>query len=156
MEFNATFLATIISFLVFVFLMNKILYEPMGRIVSERKLFIDGNLSTADKNHKKAESISNDKETKLKNAREQARGIYTKSIDGFKTQKNEIISSAQNEAKGVIDQEYSNLNNVSNETKEILKGKMTDLANDIVEKIIGYRSDVQGFDNDTVNRILYQ
>ena len=43
MEFNATFLATIISFLVFVFLMNKILYEPMGRIVAERKTFIDEN-----------------------------------------------------------------------------------------------------------------
>ena len=30
------------------------------------------------------------------------------------------------------------------------------MANDIVEKMIGYRSEVQGFDNDTVNRILYQ
>ena len=48
------------------------------------------------------------------------------------------------------------INNVSNETKEALKGRMTDLANDIVEKMIGYRSEVQGFDNDTVNRILYQ
>ena len=32
---------------------------------------------------------------------------------------------------------------------------MTDLANDIVEKVLGYRSEVQGFDNDTVNDILY-
>ena len=37
-----------------------------------------------------------------------------------------------------------------------MKGRMTDLANDIVEKMIGYRSEVQGFDNDAVNRILYQ
>ena len=66
MEFNATFLATIISFLVFVFLMNKILYEPMRKIVSERKNFIDENLSAADTNHKKAEAISKDKEAKLK------------------------------------------------------------------------------------------
>ena len=29
-------------------------------------------------------------------------------------------------------------------------------GNDIVEKMIGYRSEVQGFDNDAVNRILYQ
>ena len=61
-----------------------------------------------------------------------------------------------NEANGELNQAYSNLNNVSNETKEALKGRMTDLANDIVEKMIGYRSEVQGFDNDTVNRILYQ
>ena len=156
MEFNATFLATIISFLVFVFLMNKILYEPMGRIVAERKTFIDGNLSTADINHKKAEAISKDKEVKLKGARDDARGLYTKSIDDFKAQKNEILNNAQNEANGELNQAYSNLNNVSNETKEALKGRMTDLANDIVEKMIDYRGEVQGFDNDTVNRILYQ
>ena len=48
------------------------------------------------------------------------------------------------------------LNTKAYETKEALKGRMTDLANDIVEKMIGYRSEVQGFDNDTVNRILYQ
>ena len=156
MEFNATFLATIISFLVFVFLMNKILYEPMGRIVAERKTFIDENLSTADINHQKAEAISKDKEAKLKGAREDARGLYTKSINDFKAQKNEILDNAQNEANGELNQAYSNLNNVSNETKEALKGRMTDLANDIVEKMIGYRSEVQVFDNDTVNRILYQ
>ena len=80
----------------------------------------------------------------------------TKSINDFKAQKNEILDNAQNEANGELNQAYSNLNNVSNETKEALKGRMTDLANDIVEKMIGYRSEVQGFDNDTVNRILYQ
>ena len=156
MEFNATFLATIISFLVFVFLMNEILYEPMRKIVSERKNFIDDNLSAADINHKKAEAISKNKEAKLKTARDDARGLYTKSINDFKAQKNEILNNAQNEANGELNQAYSNLNNVSNETKEALKGRMTDLANDIVEKMIGYRSEVQGFDNDTVNRILYQ
>lgn len=31
-------------------------------------------------------------------------------------------------------QTYENLNNLSNEAKEGLKGRMTDLANDIVEK----------------------
>lgn len=156
MEFNATFLATIVSFLVFVFLMNKILYEPMRKIVSERKNFIDDNLSAADINHKKAEAISKDKEAKLKTARDDARGLYTKSINDFKAQKNEILDNAQNEANGELNLAYSNLDNVSNETKEALKGRMTDLANDIVEKMIGYRSEVQGFDNDTVNRILYQ
>ena len=45
---------------------------------------------------------------------------------------------------------------ISNEAKEGLKSKMTDLANDIAEKVLGYRSEVQGFDNDKVNDILYR
>ena len=52
-------------------------------------------------------------------------------------------------------EEANNLNNVSNDAKESLKSKMTDLANDIVEKILGYRSDIQEFNNDKVNEILY-
>jgi flagellar biosynthesis/type III secretory pathway protein FliH len=47
------------------------------------------------------------------------------------------------------------LENISNETKDALKSSMTDLANDIVEKVIGYRSEVQGFDGKTVDEILY-
>ena len=51
---------------------------------------------------------------------------------------------------------YETLKNVSNEAKESLKGRMKDLANDIVEKVLGYRSEVQGFDDDSVNNILYR
>jgi F0F1-type ATP synthase membrane subunit b/b' len=47
MEFNGTFFVTIITFIVFVFLMNKILYAPILNIMEERKNFVDGNYKTA-------------------------------------------------------------------------------------------------------------
>lgn len=156
MEFNGTFLVTIISFVLFVFVMNKILYEPISRIVAQRRDFVDENLRTADKNHKKANEISAQKEEKLKNARNDARSRYSDSVIDFKNKKNEILKNAQNQADDELKQAYESLNNLSNEAKEGLKGRMTELANDIVEKMIGYRSEVQGFDNDAVNRILYQ
>ena len=156
MEFNATFLVTIVSFIVFVFLMNKILYEPMLRIVSERKAFVDGNLTEAEDNHKKAEEISAKKEERLQGARVDAKNKYSESVNGYKSQKDDIVKQAQEKAGEEFNQAYQNLVNVSNDTKEGLKGRMTELANDIVEKVIGYRSEVQGFNNDEVNRILYQ
>ena len=151
MEFNGTFLVTIISFVLFVFVMNKILYEPINNIVAQRREFVDENLRTADINHKKANEISAQKEEKLKGARNDARNKYSD-----KNKKNDILKNAQCDADNELMQTYENLNNLSNEAKEGLKGRMTDLANDIVEKMIGYRSEVQGFDNDAVNRILYQ
>ena len=48
MEFNATFLATIISFIIFVLLMNKILYAPILNIMEERRKFIDANYKAAE------------------------------------------------------------------------------------------------------------
>ena len=156
MEFNGTFLVTIISFVLFVFVMNKILYEPINNIVAQRREFVDENLRIADINHKKANEISAQKEEKLKGARNDARNKYSDAVVDFKNKKNDILKNAQCDADNELMQTYENLNNLSNEAKEGLKGRMTDLANDIVEKMIGYRSEVQGFDNDAVNRILYQ
>ena len=156
MEFNGTFLVTIISFVLFVFVMNKILYEPINNIVAQRREFVDENQRTADINHKKANEISAQKEEKLKGARNDARNKYSDAVVDFKNKKNDILKNAQCDADNELMQTYENLNNLSNEAKEGLKGRMTDLANDIVEKMIGYRSEVQGFDNDAVNRILYQ
>ena len=156
MEFNATFLASIISFLVFVFLMNKILYAPMEKIVRERQSFIDDNFNSADENYKKADGLEHQREERLVGAKDEARTKYNDSISGYKAQKGEIVKQAQEESNNELAQANEQLNNVSNETKEGLKGRMTDLANDIVEKVLGYRSNVQGFDNDEVNKILYQ
>ena len=155
MEFNATFLVTIISFLVFVFLMNKILYEPINKIVAERQDFVDGNLRSADENHKKAEAISTQKDEKLKDARSEAKNKYADAVNGFKAQKDSIVTAAKQDTDNELSQEYANLNNLSNEAKAALKGRMNELANDISEKILGYRSEVQGFDDEAVNRILY-
>lgn len=155
MEFNGTFLASIISFIAFVYLMNKVLYSPILKIVSERHDFIDGNYNAADLNNKKADELSSKREEKLVGAKNDARTNYVNSLNSFKEQKANIIQQAQKNVDEELSQAYEGLNNLSNETKEGLKGRMTDLANDIVEKVLGYRSEVQGFDNDAVNRILY-
>ena len=156
MEFNGTFLVSIISFIVFVFLMNKILYLPMEKIVSQRKNFIDDNINTANENNKKADELSVEREEKLDGAKNDARTRYNESVNGFKEQRTMLVKKTQDETSNELTLAYENLNNISNQTKEGLKGKMTDLANDIVEKVLGYRSEVQGFDNDTVNNILYR
>ena len=155
MEFNATFFATIISFSVFVYIMNKILYEPVYKILTERENFIEGNYSDAEKNQNEAEELNNEREEKLDEAKEDARVKYNELLSDFKGERADIIQNAQNEASANLEQAYADLDNVSNETKESLKDSMKDLANDIVEKVIGYRSEVQDFDNDTINNILY-
>jgi len=156
MEFNGTFFAAIISFLVFVFVMNKILYEPVRKIVNERNNFIEGNYNSASENNAKADELSLKRDEDISAAKEDARVKYNDIIAGFKDKRAGIVKDAQNKSHDELEQAYRNLNNVSNEAKENLKWKMTDLANDIVEKVLGYRSEVQGFNNDKVNEILYQ
>jgi len=155
MEFNGTFFISIMSFLVFVFIMNKLLYEPVHKIIKERNDFINGNYGVANANYAKAEELDDNRNTKIIEAKEDGRVKYNKLLDDYKEQRADIVKNAQNETHNDLEKAYSNLDNISNEAKEKLKWKMTDLANDIVEKVLGYRSEVQSFNNDKINEILY-
>ena len=156
MEFNATFLATIVTFIVFVLLMNKILYAPILNIMEERRLFIDSNYKAASDNNTKSDDLVKEREEKLAEAKEDARGKYNESLNEYKSQRGEIVAEAQNVAREELENSVIELENVSNEVKQSLKGSMRDLANDIVEKVIGYRSEVQGFDEEVVNKVLWE
>ena len=155
MEFNGTFLATIITFVVFVFVMNKILYAPILGIMEQRKNFIDSNYRDAKENNEKSESLSQEREEKLDGAKDDARAKYIETIDGFKEKRDEEIDAVQNEVRGELERAEEELKHLSDSVKDELKGSMTSLASDIVEKVIGYRSEVQDFDNDKVSEVLW-
>ena len=156
MEFNGTFFATIISFLAFVYVMNKLLYLPVRKIVDERNGLINGNYQAADENNSKVSELSEEMDKQIAGAKEDARGKYNEILAGYKNKKADIVKDAQSKSHDELEQAYADLNNVSNSAKDGLKSRMADLANDIVEKVLGYRSEVQGFDNESVDKILYR
>ena len=155
MEFNGTFLATIITFIVFVFIMNRMLYRPILGIMEARKNFIDSNYESANENNAKTDEHSAEKEAKLDEAKDDARGKYLETIDGFKGQKADIISDAQKAANEELERSREELKGASDEAKNALKGSMNELANDIVEKVIGYRSESGSVDEGVVNGVLW-
>ena len=155
MEFNGTFLASIITFIVFVFVMNKVLYAPILGIMRERECVIKENYESAEENNLRADALEEEKDAKLNNAKDEARGKYIDALDEYKAQKSEVISDAQNSAREDAEKANAELNEVSNQVKEGLKSSMNDLANDIVEKVIGYRTDSNGFDDGKISEILY-
>lgn len=155
MEFNGTFLATIITFVLFVFIMNKILYAPILGIMEERKNFIDSNYKDASENDKKCEVLSEERETELNTAKNDARIKYLSTIDEFKQDRQTKIESAQEAEREELERSNEELAHLSDEVKDGLKGSMANLASDIVEKVIGYRSEVQGFDSSVVDSVLW-
>lgn len=155
MEFNGTFLASIISFILFVLIMNKVLYKPVLSVMENRRNLISGNYQDAENNDKKASSLTSEREEKLLGAKKDARLKYNSELEKYKNQKNDIVSQAQSTAKSDIEQSNADLAQLSNEVKEGLKSSMNELAGDIVEKILGYKSEVDTFDEDEINKLLY-
>ena len=73
MEFNATFFITAISFIVFVFLMNTILYRPLEKIVDEREKLITENYNKANELNSEAKNMLEKKAFEIAQAKAKAK-----------------------------------------------------------------------------------
>lgn len=139
MEFNATFLASIISFLIFVLIMNWIFYRPLAKISDERKVFIDGNYKDAKDAQDKAEQIILDNELKKNNAYAQAKDILVEKSEDAKKQKSLSTSEAKNKSLETIKEAKSKLLHDRESSSSVLEGSVSDLADIICEKLNGSR-----------------
>ena len=136
MEFNATFIISFISFIIFIIIMNYILYKPIGNIVEKRKQFIDENYTAARENHDKSQAILKDKKDKLDNTRKSVKEKTNSALDKAKEEKSQIELSAKEEAKLKIEKNLEELNVNRQEAVSILKKDVINLAQIISDKFI--------------------
>lgn len=137
MEFNATIIVSAVSFIVFIFIMNKILYQPILNIIEERANYINSNLEEALNHKNKAQAILDDKQEKIKKAHKQAKDTMTEGIENSTNNKANVISRALTLSREKIDTEKIQLSKEEEEARAILKSQVSDLAKDISEKLLG-------------------
>ena len=136
MEFNATFIVSAISFIVFVLIMNWIFYKPIHNIVQQRKKIIDDANEEAKINTQKSEAILKDKEKKLTKTRQEAKKIILDKSEETKIQKSDMTSQAQQKASKEIEEEKGKLYKSSDEARSILSEEAKKLADVITSKIL--------------------
>ncbi len=156
MEFNATFIVAFISFIIFTFIMNIILYKPINDIVSKRKNYIDTNYDKAKDNSEKTKAILEDRKNQLAKARLGAKEDVDKKIGLIKNQREEITLKAQKEAKELIEQNRLQSINSSNEAKETLKVEIKNLAQMISDRFLNPEEKIADMDNNLVDKIMQE
>ena len=156
MEFNATFFVSGISFIVFALLMNAIMYNPLAKIVEQRKKFVDGNYEEADNANQKATNLIKDRAEKLAQAGSDARKVIITKTDDAKAKKVELCADAKNMANEELKNKKDDLKNtsvnVSNELKQHVKG----MAETISSKILGEHTEISNVDEETINSIMQE
>ena len=156
MEFNATFIVAFISFIIFTFIMNIILYKPINDIVSKRKNYIDTNYDKAKDNSEKTKAILEDRKNQLAKARLGAKEDVDKKIGLIKNQREEITLKAQKEAKELVEQNRLQSINSSNEAKETLKVEIKNLAQMISDRFLNPEEKIADMDNNMVDKIMQE
>lgn len=136
MEFNATFLISAISFILFTLIMNKIFYKPLEKIMDERENFINDNLNDAKNSKDKAEFLLKDKDEKLAKSLIEARTIISKEVDATNKQSVQITAQAKQKSKEDIDLAKQTLSNEVDGFEGELNSKISELADFLKDKII--------------------
>ena len=136
MDFNATFLICAISFIVFVFIMNQILYKPMAKIVEKREGYIRSNELAADADNQKAQAIIQDKEEKIELANKNAGKIILDKSNSAKEESKNILLNAQDNFKQTVENNKNILMQEKQQAKEKMADEIQNMANSIAAKIL--------------------
>ena len=137
MEFNATFLVSAISFLVFVFLMNRIFYAPLSDIIEKREKLVDDTLNDAKSSREQASGILTERENKLTKAREDSKKIVSSSVEKANSNSKDMIQQAKNNASDEINAKKADLQAQNSDVKSKLDNTVNELAGVITTKILG-------------------
>lgn len=136
MEFNATFIVAFISFIVFMIIMNRILYRPILNIVTEREDYVNANLDEANKNSVKKDSLIKEKTDKIDKANNDAKNIISAKISKVNAKRDEITTNAKKEAQKNIDNCNAYYEIVKKDAQIALDREVIHLAQVISDKFL--------------------
>ncbi len=137
MEFNATFVVSIISFLIFTFLMNEILYKPITKIVNERESLISENYDNAQKSKQKTSDIYKQKEDRLTQTATYNKKLTAEKMTEANNQAKVKIQEAKDTSVFQINSAKSDLQNNKLTLESEMNSRIDELADSISAKVLG-------------------
>lgn len=136
-ELNWTFFVQVLNFLVLIFILNKILYKPILRILDERDERVAGGQEKAKKLVEEGQSIFGAYNQKLYNAKIEAMTIKNATRKEAVDQANKIIDEARKNAEEIVlDVQKEMAEEIARVRKE-LEPELGVMASTIAQQILG-------------------
>ncbi|MDO8427056.1 MAG: ATP synthase F0 subunit B [Deltaproteobacteria bacterium] len=136
LDINQTLLFQMIGFFALLFILNRLLYKPLLKVLKEREERIDGSLKAAAKSDKDVEEGLSSYEKKIKEAA--LKGTEAKNKlkqEGLEREK-EVIEAARASAAVELGKMQTELEKSKRAALESLKGEAVSISKNIAEKIL--------------------
>lgn len=137
LEINGWFFAQLANFLLLIIILNIILFKPVLRIFKERESSTTGFLEDARAMDKEKDGLMAQIDSKLSDARNNARSIFERFSDEGKATQKQIVDSAQNESVAINKKARTDIEAATDKARASLKGDIESFSKKIVEKLIG-------------------
>ncbi len=136
LEFDGTFIFALISFIIFVLMMNIILYKPITKIMDERQKFYDKNKNTADLSKQRTDEVLKNKEAEILSAKLEASNILQTVQNNAKVRREELLRIKKEEHKNKLINLEKQLVSDNNNAKTILKDQVSEYVKIAVSKVL--------------------
>ena len=137
LEIDGTLLVIFISFIVFMFIMQKIFYAPMSEVRQERKNYIDTNKDMAVSAKIESETLIKEYDNKITQARIKSNNLVLGSTNEANKEKSGILEEHSKKVVAERDAEREAIARDKANAKESLKPEILSLANFISSKVLG-------------------
>jgi F-type H+-transporting ATPase subunit b len=136
-ELNWTFFVQVINFLILMFILNKILYKPILKVLDERDERIVGGQEKAKQLIGESDTILSSYNEKLQVAKIDALGTKNSARKEAADKANVIIDEARTKAEGIISQVQQDMTQEIERVKKELEPEVGIMAATIAQQILG-------------------
>jgi F-type H+-transporting ATPase subunit b len=136
-DFNATLPLMAIQFMLLTTILTFVYYKPIGKVLEERENLISGNLATASERLLKADTLYEQYDEQLKEARKNAQAIILQSEKEAKEIVASEIEQARKDAANLINKTNKELEAQKTLALEKLETQVDELSDLIKSKLLG-------------------
>ncbi len=126
-----------INFIVLLFLLNKIAYQPLLKVLDQRKKTIDESLKNAELIEQKLRETEEKEREILRKARFDAQNLLTKAEEQAKIRQQELIEQAEQHAHRLMEQSEKRLEQQGKEMQHQIQIHLADLVMAATKAVLG-------------------
>lgn len=143
-QFDYTVVATVLSFLLLVYMLSKLAWKPLMKMMEERRTNIETMLTQADNDRKQAEQIKREYQEEMRKARQEAQEVIAKATKLSEARANEILAAANEESEKIKKSALVDIGRERDRAITEVKAQVADLSVLVAEKIIRQKLDMKG------------
>ena len=141
LNINGTLIAIVINFIILVYVLKYFLYEPVMKILEERKSHVDMTLSEADVKIKSAEAFMEDGREAIDKANSSAKNIIEEASNAAEKIKKESMTKAKKDIEEHKERAKEEIKQLKLEAKRSIANEAARLSVIIAEKMIQKKMD---------------
>ncbi len=136
---NGTLIAQLVSFLIYLFILNRIMFRPLQGVMGERESFIEKIKLDTDNKAKEFERLNLEMKALESDVRKEAFGIRRELEEGGVQEASVILESTRQEIESIKEKMEVKINAQISDAKKHLQKESEALAVNVMEKLLNRR-----------------